>query len=103
MKPVVRFFKFTWQALDATRKVLHLLLLLLVFLILLAAISPSIPPIPATAALVVAPQGMLVEQLAGDPVERAIAKAYGRERPETLVRDVVDAIKAAKTDRRIQE
>jgi protease-4 len=101
MKPVVRFFKFTWQALDATRKVMHLLLLLFVFLLLLAALSPKIPPIPTKAALVVAPQGPLVEQLAGDPIERAIAEAYGRERPETLVRDVVEAIHAAKTDERI--
>src|SRR5690606_2530639 len=102
MKPVVRFFKFTWQALDATRKVLHLILLLFVFLILLVALSPKVPPIPATAALVVAPQGYFVEQLSGDPLERAIAEVYGRERPETLVRDVVDAIEAAKTDQRIQ-
>ena len=102
MKPVVRFFKFTWRALDATRKVLHLILLLFVFLILLVAISPKVPPIPATAALVVAPQGYFVEQLSGDPLERAIAEVYGRERPETLVRDVVDAIEAAKTDQRIQ-
>lgn len=102
MKPVVRFFKFTWQALDATRKVLHLLLLLFVFLILLAALSPKVPPIPGSAALVVAPQGTFVEQLSGDPLERAIAEVYGRERPETLVRDVVEAIQAAKTDKRIQ-
>src|SRR5512138_85236 len=102
MKPVVRFFKFAWQALDATRKVLHLILLLFVFLILLAALSPKVPPIPGTAALVVAPQGTFVEQLSGDPLERAIAEIYGRERPETLVRDVVDAIEAAKTDQRIQ-
>jgi protease-4 len=94
MKPVVRFFKFTWQALDATRKVLHLILLLFVFLILLAALSPKVAPIPRTAAL--------VEQLSGDLLERAIAEIYGRERPETLVRDVVEAIQAAKSDKRIQ-
>lgn len=102
MTPVVRFFKFTWQALDATRKVLHLLVLLFFFLILIAAVSPKVPPIPSKAALVVAPQGPLVEQLSGDPLERAIAEIYGRERPETLVRDVLDAIKFAKTDDRIQ-
>lgn len=102
MKPVVRFFKFTWQALDATRKVLHLVLLLFFFLLILAVFSPKVPPIPAKAALVVAPQGALVEQLAGDPLERAIAEVYGRERPETLVRDIVEAIETAKTDDRIQ-
>ena len=102
MKPVARFFSFVWRALDAMRKVLHLVLLLFLFALIVVALSPRIPAIPRQAALVIAPQGALVEQLAGDPVERAIAELYGRDRPETLVRDLVDAIGAAKTDDRIQ-
>jgi protease IV len=101
MKPIVRFFHFAWRALDATRKVLHLTLLLLIFLLIVAALSPHIPPIPQKAALIIAPQGALVEQLAGDPFERAIAEATGQERPETLVRDIVEAIDEAKSDQRI--
>ena len=57
---------------------------------------------PQKTALVIAPQGALVEQLAGDPFDRAIAELYGQERAETLVRDLVDAIEAAKTDKRIE-
>ncbi|MFO7304913.1 MAG: signal peptide peptidase SppA [Gammaproteobacteria bacterium] len=102
MTPVVRFFKFVWRALDATRKVLHLILLLFLFLLIFAVVSPKVPPIPQKAALVIAPQGVLVEQLAGDPLERAVAELYGQERPETLLRDIVEAIEAAKTDDRIQ-
>jgi|GEM_PF-3959918 len=102
MTPVVRFFKFTWQALDATRKVLHLIVLLVFFLLIVAALSPKIPHVPAKAALVLAPQGMLVEQLTGDPLERALAEVYGQDRPETLVRDLVEAIRTAKDDARIQ-
>jgi protease IV len=101
MKPIVRFFSFTWRAIDATRKVMHFILLLFVFLVIVAALSPKVPVIPAKAALVIAPQGTLVEQLAGDPFERAVAELYGQERPETLVRDVVDAIEAGKDDDRI--
>ena len=89
MTPVVRFFKFVWRALDATRKVLHLILLLFLFLLIFAVVSPKVPPIPQKAALVIAPQGVLVEQLAGDPLERAVAELYGQERPETLLRDIV--------------
>src|SRR5687768_2489588 len=64
--------------------------------------SPRIPMVPQSAALVVAPQGALVEQLTGDPFERAVAEAAGQGSPETLVRDVVDAIEAAKKDDRIK-
>jgi protease IV len=102
MKPIVRFFSFVWRALDGLRKVLHLIVLLVTFLVIFAALSPSIPIVPHKAALVIAPQGTLVEQLAGDPFDRAIAELYGQQRAETLVRDLTDAIEAAKTDKRIE-
>jgi hypothetical protein len=63
-----------WSGLDGLRKVLHLLLMLLIFGTLWAAFSRSIPLVPDKAALVIAPQGPLVEQLAGDPFERARAE-----------------------------
>jgi protease IV len=102
MKAIGAFFGFVWRTLDAVRKVLHLVVLLALFLGLAAALSPSIPIVPHKAALVIAPQGALVEQLAGDPFERAVAELYGQQRAETLVRDVTDAIEAAKTDERIE-
>ena len=97
MKAIAAFFGFVWRALDALRKVLHLIVLLVLFLGLAAALSPSIPIVPHKTALVIAPQGTLVEQLAGDPFDRAVAELYGQQRAETLVRDLVDAIEAAKT------
>ena len=102
MKSIARFFGLLWRGLDGLRKVLHLIVLLALFLIIAAALSPSIPIVPQKAALVLAPQGALVEQLAGDPVERAIAEVYGNNRPETLVRDLVEAIETAKEDQRIE-
>lgn len=102
MKPILKFFAFVWHALDGLRKVLHLLVLLAVFLLVLVALAPHRPFIPQKAALVLAPQGALVEQLTGDPVERAVAEIYGNSRAETLVRDLLDAIAAAKTDDRIK-
>ena len=50
----------------------------------------------------IAPQGELVEQVSGDPVRRAFGEASGGPAPETLLRDVTDAIAAAKTDSRIK-
>lgn len=102
MKALAAIFGFIWRALDSVRKVLHLIVLLLIFAIVGAVLSPRIPIVPLSAALVIAPQGALVEQLSGDPLERAVAEVYGTGRAETLVRDVVDSIEAAKKDDRIK-
>src|ERR1700733_993069 len=96
------FFGLIWRILEGIRKVLHLALLLLIFGFILAALHTSIPIVPRTAALVVAPQGELVEQLSGDSVRRAFGEASGGPAPETLLRDVTDAIAAAKSDARIK-
>jgi protease IV len=96
------FFGLVWRILNGIRKVLHLALLLVIFGFILAALHTSIPMVPRSAALVIAPQGELVEQLASDPVRRAFGEASGRSAPETLLRDVTDAIVAAKTDSRIK-
>ena len=78
MKAIAAIFGFIWRGLDGVRKVLHLIVLLGLFLIVGVALSPSIPIVPAKAALMLAPQGALVEQFAGDPFERAVAEAYGQ-------------------------
>ena len=59
-----------WRALDRLRRLLHLILLLAVFLLLLVATIGERVYIPGAAALVIAPQGVLVDQLSGDPLER---------------------------------
>jgi protease IV len=96
------FFGLIWRILEGIRKVLHLALLLLIFGFVLAALHTSIPVIPRSAALVIAPQGELVEQLSGDAVRRAFGEASGGPAPETLLRDVTEAIAAAKADARIK-
>jgi protease-4 len=96
------FFGIVWRILDGLRRVLHLVLLLVIFGFALAALHTSIPIVPHTAALVIAPEGQLVEQLASDPVRRAFGQASGGPAPETLLRDVTDAIIAAKSDARIK-
>lgn len=102
MKAIAAIFGFIWRGLDGVRKVLHLILLLALFMLVGAALSPSIPIVPHKAALVLAPQGAIVEQLAGDPLERAVAEVYGQERPETLLRDLIDTVDAAREDKRIE-
>ncbi len=96
------FLRLVWRILDGIRRALHLLLLLVIFGFLLAALHTSIPIVPSSAALVIAPQGQLVEQLSADPLRRAVGEATGGRASETLLRDVTDAIETAKSDPRIK-
>ncbi len=104
--PVLRalwsVLKGIWFALDGLRKVLHLVLLLVLFGALLAASQSELPFIPDRAALVLSPQGYLVEELSGDPLERALSRAAGEDRPETRLRDLVDVVDEARDDDRIR-
>ena len=91
-----------WRAADGARKLLHLAFLLFVVVILLAGVAREQPRVPAQAALMVAPQGDLVEQLSGGPLERGLAAAQGVGLGETLLKDHIDAIRAAAEDDRIE-
>lgn len=95
------FFKGIWHAIDGFRKVLHLILLLVIFGILFAATRSSLPFVPGDAALVLAPEGRIVEQLSGDPLDRAFRDATGEGPPETRLQDLLDVIEAATDDDRI--
>jgi hypothetical protein len=66
-----------FRGIDVVRKFLHLVLLLLIFGVLVGALKGSIPRIADQSALVVAPTGELVEQLSGDAIDQAIARAQG--------------------------
>lgn len=95
------FFRGIWHALDGLRKVLHLILLLIVFGAILVATRSSLPYIPSDAALVIAPEGQIVEELSGDALNRAVLEATGEDQPETRLRDLLDVIDSAADDGRI--
>ena len=97
-----RFFGALWRGLDGLRRVLHLILLLVIFGFIVGALRSTIPLLPAEAALVIAPTGEIVEQLSGDPFERALAEAQGAGSSETLLRDLTEAIRTAAGDDRIR-
>ena len=97
------FFTGIWRAAEGVRKILHLVVLLFIVGVLIAGVATQEQPqVPAQAALTVAPQGALVEQLSGGVLERALAEAQGVEVGETLLKDLVDAIRAAADDDRIE-
>jgi protease-4 len=98
LNPVLRI----WKILTATILfAVNLVFLVIVVAIVIALLPEGRPGVPDRAALVVAPEGRLVEQLTGDPVERAINRLTGRQPSETLLKDVLDGIDAATDDDRI--
>ncbi len=96
-----RIFVGIWRGLDGLRKFLHLVVLLTIFGFVVGALRTSIPHIADASALVIAPKGEIVEQLSGSAVDQAMARVQGDAREETLLWDLVDALKAAKKDARI--
>ena len=102
MRYIVKFFRFLWHTLDGVRKILHLVLLLLIVGVVWFAAAPKIPMVPKSAALLIAPQGELVEQYSGGPMDRVIAEASGNQEFEVQLRDVLESIHRAKDDERIR-
>jgi protease IV len=98
----MRIISAIWRGLDRLRRLLHLIFLLGIFLVLLAAAVGERVLIPQRAALLIAPRGALVDQLSGNALDRALARAQGTPLRETLVRDIVDALRAARDDDRIK-
>ena len=98
---LVRLFR----GLDGLRRFLVNVLFFGLLVGLAVAAFSGRPKVPDGAALVVHPQGTIVEQLSGgDPVQRLVAESagVGSAAKETLLKDLVDAIRAAKDDKRIK-
>ncbi len=92
-----------YRGIDAARRFFWNGVFLVILVLLLgAAFSDDTPEVPESTVLVISPVGQLVEQLAGDAQQRAIDKLTGDEKPETLVRDLIKVIEAAKDDDRVK-
>ena len=99
---VLRVLRSIWRGLDRIRKVLHLAVLLIIVILASAGLAPDVTPVPGRAALVLAPEGVLVDQLAGNSFDRALASAQGISVGETRVKDLIDVLRAARDDDRIE-
>lgn len=103
--PIARLFIGLWDAINFSRRlVLNLLFLLVVFLVLAAMVGGGkLAPIADRTALVLAPEGQLVEQYSCDPFSRGLARATrSMDCREVRLRDVLRALDAARTDKRIE-
>lgn len=100
-RSIGRVFGFAWRVLDGIRRGVHLVLMLLVLVALAAIIAQRPGALPDKFALVLNPQGVLVEQYAGDPLERAMDAARGLESNQVLLSELVEMIDAAAGDGRV--
>jgi protease IV len=102
---MTKLFKSLWHGLDLTRKIILNLIFfgLLFWFIAMISSSGDQVTVPKGVALVLKPNGYIVEQLTfKDPVQQAIEEATGnKDAPETSLYDLIEAIDNAKTDSRI--
>ena len=101
--PLMRILKGAWGIIDSTRKVtINLLFLVIAIALLVMVFSSDEPKIADKTALVIKPQGRLVEQLTSKSLDQVLDEARGVQTLETLLKDVIDAIDKAKDDDRVQ-
>ncbi len=98
----VRVVRGLWNAVNFLRRLTFNLIFLGIGLIVVAAMLVDGKKLADRSALVLAPQGAVVEQFSIDPTQRALARAMGEPQQETQLRDLLRAIKAAAADSRIE-
>jgi len=100
--PIRRLFGALWSFVGWLRVSLANIVFLLVLLVLIAVFTAdTLPIVPDGVALVLDPAGDLVEQQSFvDPLAHLLSRGEESDR-ETLLKDVVDAIRHAKDDKRI--
>lgn len=100
---LIRLWLGFWHSVTALRiavfNILFLLALALVIRVLF--FSADEISIKDRTTLVIAPQGTIVEELTGTPMERALGETLGNNPPEALLRDILQALDEAATDKRI--
>ena len=97
-----RIARGAFRSVDISRRVFWNGVFLLFVLLLLAALFSGGTKVPKDSALVLDPRGDVVEQLTGDAADRARARLAGGEPRVTLLKDMVDAVRRAKDDKRIK-
>lgn len=92
-----------WQFITALKNAIgNLLFIVIIVVVIVALVGQESESIPDSAVMIVDPQGMIVEQLRTvDPFEKLLA-GEDSENPESLGRDLVDAIVFAESDDRIK-
>lgn len=102
--PIARFFIGIWDAMNFTRRLIFNLLFFFLLFLFIAILSSGggMAPLHGRTALVIAPEGTLVEQYSIDPFTRALSEGMGRTAGEVQLRDLLAALDHAADDERIE-
>ena len=101
--PIGRLFAGLWSVIATLYKVVIIIsLLLFVFGLWLVWSGPGAPKIEDNVALIVAPTGVLVDQLEIDPTRIFIDQLVGSPPPQTALADVTEAFRQGADDPRIR-
>ncbi|MCB1572713.1 MAG: S49 family peptidase, partial [Xanthomonadales bacterium] len=98
---IVRLIRGIWNTLNFTRRLIFNAVFVILLFMLFAAFFRSAPIIGEHTALVLDPEGLIVEQYSTDPSERALGNLSGDSTHEVQLRDLLRVIEAAAADRRI--
>ncbi len=98
-----KIFRAIWTGVDGFRKVIHLVLMIFVFVAMLAVLGSgqTAVKIKDGAVLLLNPSGVLVHELSAGELDLELLRMNDEPPPETLVRDVVRALRHAAEDDRI--
>ncbi len=99
------FFGLLWKGIGTCRKIIgNLIFLFIIVFVLSALFFKQDNKVPDGAALIVAPEGNIVEQKSySDPAAEIINQMLGDTvKRETLLKDILDAVDSAKDDKRIK-
>ncbi|TAH40058.1 MAG: signal peptide peptidase SppA [Gammaproteobacteria bacterium] len=99
---ITRLFCGLWNAINFSRRLLVNIVFVLLVIFVLGAIFRSTPQLEDKTALVLDPEGNIVEQFSTNPTERALAGLGGNAAQEVQLRDLIAVIKAAAQDSRIE-
>ena len=99
---IARIFRGLWRTLDFSRRLTVNLLFLLLVVLVLGYLFGARPMLQSRTVLVIAPQARIVEQYSADPGSMALQRAFGQDSKEVQLRDLLRALDAAKTDKRIE-
>lgn len=91
-----------WNAINFSRRLVVNLIFVFLVILVLGAIFRSAPQMDGKTALVINPEGNIVEQYSTDPAERALAGFSGNVVHEVQLRDLLAVIKTAAEDPRIE-
>ncbi len=100
---LVRLWLGFWRGLTAFRMAVFNILFLIVLALIIRVLFFSSDEImvDSDSTLVIAPEGAIVEEYTGTPLDRAINEALGQELPETRLRDILAALEYAANDDQI--